>query len=320
MSKSYFSLFTLHFSLYLLFPLFALAQGGKSQVPLADPYILLDGGTYYAYGTHDASGIRCYSSDDLRTWKDEGQALNKANTTETQWFWAPEVYHIGDKYIMYFSANEHLFAATASSPKGPFKQVGSYQMESLIGDEKCIDSHVFIDEDSTAYIFFVRFNDGNCIWQAKLSDDFITPVAGTLQKCFAASQSWELKMGRVNEGPNVIKNGSRYFLTYSGNDYRSQDYAVGYAYTTNIEKGTWTKYDNNPILRRWDDLVGTGHHSLFYDKEGILRIVFHAHNSTESVHDRLMYIGTMQFRGRKLVMLNDPVIRPTLSTEAQNLY
>ena len=292
------------------------AEGGKSQVPLADPYILLDGNTYYAYGTNDANGIRCYTSDDLRTWKYEGLALNKTNTTETQWFWAPEVYRVGGKYIMYYSANEHLYAATASSPKGPFVQVGSYQMESLLGDEKCIDSHVFIDEDSTAYIFFVRFNDGNCIWQAKLSDDFITPVASTLRKCFAASQSWELKQGRVNEGPNVIKSGRRYYLTYSGNDYRSQDYAVGFAYTSNIATGTWTKYSSNPILRRWDDLVGTGHHSLFYDKEGILRIVFHAHNSTESVQTRLMYIGTMQFRSGNLVMLNDPVIRPTLSSTA----
>lgn len=303
-------------SLLLLVPLYIFAEGGKSQIPLADPYILLDGDTYYAYGTNDANGIRCYTSDDLRVWKYEGLALNKTNTTETQWFWAPEVYRIGNKYIMYYSANEHLYAATASSPKGPFKQVGSYQMEKLIGNEKCIDSHVFIDEDSTAYIFFVRFTDGNCIWQAKLSDDFITPVEGTLRKCFAASQSWELKMGRINEGPNIIKQGRRYYLTYSGNHYESQDYAVGYAYTTNIATGTWTKYTNNPILRRWDDLVGTGHHSLFYDKEGTLRIVFHTHNSTESIHSRLMYIGTMQFRSNNLVMLNDPVIRPTLSTTA----
>ncbi len=300
----------------LLLSSLVLAEGGKSQVPLADPYILLEGDTYYAYGTNDANGIRCYTSNDLRLWKYEGLALNKTNTTETRWFWAPEVYHVKDKYIMYYSANEHLYAATASSPKGPFTQVGSYQMEKLLGDEKCIDSHVFIDEDSTAYIFFVRFNDGNCIWQARLSDDFITPVEGTLRKCFAASQSWELKMGRVNEGPNVIKQGRRYYLTYSGNDYQSQDYAVGYATTTNITSGTWTKYTGNPILRRWDDLVGTGHHSLFYDKEGQLRIVFHAHNSTEKIHDRLMYIGTMQFRGSNLVMLSDPIIRPTLSTTA----
>ena len=307
---------TLITGILLLLPLLSKAEGGKSQVPLADPYILLDRGTYYAYGTNDANGIRCYTSDDLRVWKYEGLALHKDNTTETQWFWAPEVYHIKGKYIMYFSANEHLYAATSNSPKGPFVQVGSYQMESLLGSEKCIDSHVFIDEDSTAYIFFVRFNDGNCIWQAKLSDDFITPVAGTLRKCFAVSQDWENKMGRVNEGPNVIKYNRRYYLTYSGNDYRSQDYAVGYATTTNIASGTWAKYTSNPILRRWDDLVGTGHHSLFYDKEGILRIVFHAHNSIESVQTRLMYIGTMQFRGGNLSMLNDPIIRPTLSTSA----
>jgi len=301
---------------FLLLPLLALAEGGKSQVPLADPYILLEGDTYYAYGTNDADGIRCYTSNDLRVWKYEGLALHKNNTTETKWFWAPEVYHVKGKYIMYYSANEHLYAATANSPKGPFVQVGTYQMNDLIGDEKCIDSHVFIDTDSTAYIFFVRFTDGNCIWQAKLSDDFITPIAGTLRKCFAVSQSWENKMGRVNEGPNVIKYGRRYFLTYSGNDYQSQDYAVGYAYTNNIASGNWTKYAQNPILRRWDDLVGTGHHSLFYDKDSVLRIVFHAHNSKETIHPRLMYIGTMQLRSNGLVMLNDPIIRPTLSTSA----
>ena len=309
-------------SLLLFLPLLALAEGGKSQVPLADPYILLDGDTYYAYGTNDANGIRCYTSDDLRVWKYEGLALNKTNTTETQWFWAPEVYHVKGKYIMYYSANEHLYAATSSSPKGPFVQVGSYQMGSILSkeDEKCIDSHVFFDVkangDTIAYIFFVRFTDGNCIWQAKLGDDFITPVAGTLRKCFAATQSWELKQGKVNEGPNVIKYRNTYFLTYSGNDYRSQDYAVGYATTTNIASGSWTKYTSNPILRRWDDLVGTGHHSLFYDKDGNLRIVFHAHNDTANIQPRRMYIGTMKFQSNKLVMLNDPIIRPTLSTTA----
>ncbi len=301
------------FILALFFTLSAWAEGEKSQIPLADPYILLDGGKYYAYGTHDASGIRCYSSDDLRVWKYEGQALSAGNTTETRWFWAPEVYHLGDKYIMYYSGNEHLYAATSTSPKGPFKQVGSYQMEGLIGDEKCIDSSVFFDEDGTAYIFFVRFTDGNCIWQAKLDTDYITPIPGTMKKCFTVSQEWEKKMGRVCEGPNIIKYKRQYFLTYSGNDYRSQDYAVGYATTSNIKNGTWTKYQSNPILRRWDDLVGTGHHSIFTDKEGKMRIVFHSHNSAEEVHDRLMYIGTLEFDDGRLKMSDEPIIRPVCS-------
>ena len=303
----------------ILIPQIARSEGEVSQIPLADPYILLENGKYYAYGTHDANGIRCYSSDDLIYWKDEGLALNKANTTEKQWFWAPEVYHKNGHYIMYFSANEHLFAAVADSPKGPFKQVGSYQMEKLIGSEKCIDSHVFFDDDGKAYVFFVRFTDGNCIWQAELEDDYITPKEGTMRKCIAVSQDWENKLGRVNEGPNVIKNGKRYFLTYSGNDFHSQDYGVGFAATTNIATGTWGKYAGNPILCRIEDLVGTGHHSLFYDKNGVLRIVFHAHESKENVGNRLMYIGTVKVTSTRIYMTKDPIIRPKIFTQEVGL-
>ena len=73
----------------------------------------------------------------------------------------------------------------------------------------------------------------------------------------------------------------------------------------------WQKYANNPIVRRVENLVGTGHHSLFTDKEGRLRIVFHAHHSESVVAPRRMYIGTMEFQGNTLRMTADPIIRPT---------
>lgn len=298
--------------LLTIFCLPIMAQTEKSQIPLADPYILLEDGTYYAYGTYDADGIRCYSSTDLKYWKYRGLALNKANTTESRWFWAPEVYHVGDKYIMYYSANEHLYAATAKSPMGPFRQVGSYQMESLLKNEKCIDSHAFFDTDGTAYLFFVRFTDGNCIWQVKLADDCITPVAGTLKKCLSATDSWELKLGKVTEGPNVYKQGIRYFLTYSANDYQSQDYAVGYALSANIARGNWSKSSYSPFLHRWNGLYGTGHHSLFTDKDGQLRIVFHAHDSKENIHPRRMYIGSVSCSGNIMRMSPAPMVVPVL--------
>lgn len=288
------------------------AEGATSKVPFADPYILLDGDTYYAYGTHSANGIECYTSTDLYEWTYEGLALNKANTTESQWFWAPEVYKIDDAYYMYYSANEHLFVAKADSPKGPFVQVGGYQMESLLGSEQCIDSSVFFDDDGKTYIFFVRFNDGNCIWSAELSDDHITPVAGTLKKCINVSQSWEEAQGRINEGPNVIKHEGTYYLTYSANDYQSQNYGVGYA-TSKSPQGTWSKFGSNPILQKAFGLVGTGHHSLFTDKEGQLRMVFHAHNSSTAIHPRTMYICSMKWISTRLVVDNNkPLIRPAL--------
>ena len=300
------------FLFLLLSPILSWAGVEMSEVPLADPYILLEDGVYYAYGTHSADGIECYTSHDLKTWKLEGLALDKKHTTEDHWFWAPEVYHIGDKYIMYYSANEHLYAATASSPKGPFRQVGSLQMEPLLGDEKCIDSHVFFDKDGTAWLFFVRFSDGNAIWQCQLGPDYITPLEGTLRLCFAASQPWELIQAKVNEGPNVIKHKKRYYLTYSGNDYQSQEYAVGYA-TSRKAEGPWEKYGSNPILLRHKGLVGTGHHSIFKDHEGHLRIVFHAHHSNEQIHPRMMYIGSLRFSHSRLEVADDAIISPVLA-------
>jgi len=289
----------------------------KSIVQLADPFILLDGDTYYAYGTNDANGIAVWTSTDLLGWRKQNElALSKDNTTEQQWFWAPEVYCRNGQYYMYFSANEHLFVATAASPKGPFKQVGSYLMENTLGDEKCIDSTVFFDDNGKVYVFFVRFTDGNCIWMCELDDDLVTPKPETLRKCISATQAWENLLGRVNEGPFVLKHNSIYYLTYSGNDYRSQDYAVGYALTRSLSTiggatPSWQKYANNPIVRRAEGLPGTGHHSFFTDKEGRLRIVFHAHNSETTVNPRRMYIGTMDFNGNRLYMTDDPVIRPT---------
>lgn len=282
----------------------------RSQVPLADPYILVDNNLYYAYGTHSANGIEVWVSDNLKEWKYEGLALNKANTTEQRWFWAPEVYYKNGEYIMYYSANEHLYVAKAAKPTGPFKQVGDMQMKPLLGDEKCIDSSVFFDDDGTAWLFFVRFNDGNCIWKCQLADDYITPVKNTLRKCINVTAAWESKLGRVCEGPNVLKHNKRYYLTYSANDYRSQDYGVGYATTVNVVSGTWAKYSKNPVLQRVEGLVGTGHHSIFTDLDGKMRIVFHAHYSDTQVADRLMYIGTMEFDNIVLKMTDDPVIRP----------
>ncbi|MGM9842973.1 MAG: family 43 glycosylhydrolase, partial [Muribaculaceae bacterium] len=296
---------------------FANAEWRKSQVNFADPYVLLDGDYYYAYGTNHGDGIEVWRSKDLIGWEYKGLALHKDNCTEKQWFWAPEVYHKNGKYYMYFSANEHLFVATADSPTGPFYQQGGYQVQNILGSEKCIDSHVFFDDDGSAWLFFVRFTDGNCIWSCKLSGDLITPVSGTLKKCINVTQSWEQVLGRVTEGPNVVKHNGIYYLTYSANDYTSHSYAVGYATSSSIGSGSWSKYSGNPILKNMEDLVGCGHHTLFYDKNGNFKIAYHAHYSTSSIHPRQLYIGDMYFNGNTLQFnYGSQSLRPLGATEA----
>lgn len=281
-------------------------------VPLGDPFILLHNGTYYAYGTNAEDGIEVYTSDDLNKWKKETKlALHKNDTWANRWFWAPEVYYVNGKFYMYFSADEHIAVAVSDSPLGPFKQENKKPM--LLG-EKAIDNSLFIDDDGKAYLFFDRFNDGLNIWVAELTDDLLSIKEETMHPCIHVSQSWEEVWPRVNEGPFVIKRNGLYYMTYSANSYESPFYGIGCATTDNI-MGEWTKYEENPLLQKPGDLVGVGHSATFTDKEGNLRIVFHAHRDKNNIHPRAMYISDVYFQhenGVDKMKVNPEYSIPTL--------
>lgn len=74
----------------------AAARGGdpEQQVALADPFILYDKGTYYAYGTGSDNGIPVYVSKDLKNWSSPSGdntvylALDKRDSYGNKWFWA----------------------------------------------------------------------------------------------------------------------------------------------------------------------------------------------------------------------------------------
>ena len=268
------------------------------RVPFADPFILYYDGMYYAYGTDSPNGIAVMSSTDLKNWtrgvgrSKENLALHKDDSYGDRWFWAPEVYQINGTFHMYYSGDEHVCVAVADHPLGPFVQP---EKKPFFEGEKTIDNTLFIDDDGKPYMFFDRFHDGLNIWSVELEDDCLHAKPESYRYCIRAYQPWERKLGRVNEGCFVIKYKGRYYMTYSGNGYTSQEYGIGCAVADNIG-GLWKKYDHNPILQKCGGLVGVGHHSFFKDKDGKLRIVFHAHNSTTKVHPRHMYIGTAWFK------------------------
>ena len=264
-----------------------------NSVLLADPFIMLYEGVYYAYGTHSEDGIEVYTSDDLNGWKEvPGLALHKDNSFGDKWFWAPEVYYVNGKFYMYYTAEEHMCAATSDSPLGPFIQEVKKPM---LEGEKTIDNSLFIDDDGTPYLFFDRFNDGLNIWVAELEEDLITIKKQTLHPCIHVSQEWEKVWPRVNEGAFVTKHNGMYYMTYSANSYESPFYGVGCATATSI-MGEWTKYPDNPLLQKPGNLVGVGHSALFRDKKENLRIVFHAHHDDKNIHPRKMYIGKVEFK------------------------
>ncbi|HHV87094.1 MAG TPA: family 43 glycosylhydrolase [Petrimonas sp.] len=282
------------------------------RVSLADPFILLHEDVYYAYGTHSNDGIEVFTSNDLKTWrKAEKLALHRDDSYGEKWFWAPEVYLVNGKFYMYYSAQEHMCVAVSDSPLGPFKQT---VQKPMLENEKNIDNSLFIDDNGTPYLFFDRFNDGLNIWVAELEPDLMTIKTETLHPCIHVSQEWEEVWPRVNEGAFVIKRNGVYYMTYSANSYESPFYGIGCATATDI-MGEWTKYPHNPVLQKPGNLVGVGHSSMFTDKKGSLRIVFHAHRDASSIHPRDMYISKVGFRevnGENQLYIDDNYETPIL--------
>lgn len=280
----------------------------------ADPYILLYNGKYYAYGTNHKDGIKAYESTDLKTWtlvknERQGLVLHKDDVWGKKWFWAPEVYHINGKFIIYFTAEYRISCAESSSPAGPFVQKVKKPM---CEGEPRIDNSLFIDDDGKAYCFFSRAHDlneesGSGIWAAELEKDLMTIKPETHFRCLWRTEPWENVKGKIIEGPFVLKHKGKYYLTYSANDCKSHDYAIGYAVADNV-KGPYIKIEKQPILHRPQGMVGAGHHSFFTDKTGKLRIVFHVHKNKEKMHPRQMIIGEVYFDNDKMRIKNDFII------------
>ena len=106
----------------------------STTLPIADPYVLLYDGTYYAYGTSVGNGFEVYTSDDLETWKrSSALALSEKDSYGDHNFWAPEVYYVEKekKFYIFYSAEEHICVATSDSPYGPFVQDEQYPLYEL---------------------------------------------------------------------------------------------------------------------------------------------------------------------------------------------
>jgi beta-xylosidase len=288
----------------------------EDRLPIADPYVLYWQGKYYAYGTN-VNGFEVYVSTDLKRWTRNDQlALSPDDSWGDRWFWAPEVYYIASKqkFYMFYSVDEHICVATADSPEGPFQQDVK---KPIVEGEKGIDTTLFIDDDGTPYLFYVRFTAGNVIWVARMNDDLQSIQPQTLTQCIAPTEPWELKQARVAEGPSVLKHNGTYYLLYSANDYQSKDYAVGYA-TASSPFGPWKKYSGNPILSRQLEpaasagLVGTGHGAPFLRKDGSYMYIFHAHWNAERVQPRTSYIAHMQFDKDGIIHMTGKLIRPVV--------
>ncbi len=260
----------------------------------ADPYVLFHDGTYYLYITNgfSANGFEAYTSKDLVNWNYAGVVAEKPDILGEYNFWAPEVYYYNNRFYMLYSAQEYSAVAVADSPLGPFRKTS----DNFLFDFNAIDGNLLFDDDGRIYMYFSRIlhseGEGQQIWGVEMNGDLLSAKLDTLTLLTAPNKQWE---GWVNEAPFMLKHNGTYYLSYSGDFYFNINYNIGYA-TSDSPLGTFTRYENNPIVSADSFVHGTGHHAFVPSPDGSeLFIVYHCHNSTTQVHNRKICIDRVKF-------------------------
>lgn len=274
----------------------------------ADPFVLFHEGKYYLYCTTEISkaligandfstdtpegdGIYVYVSSDMKEWKKHGYALKKGDSIGEKWFWAPEVLAYRGKFYMVYASEEHMAIAVADHPLGPFKQ----ENKRWLRDDISIDGSFFVDDDGSVYLYYARLGGQNRIFVAKMKDD-LSEIEEEYPSCLIeATEPWETLDCLIAEGPFVLKHKGLYYLSYSCNHTRCEDYAVGYAVSSS-PLGPFKRFEGNPILKKNTHLVGVGHHSFFRGENGALYCAYHCHNINSSYfRPRMSCINTAEF-------------------------
>lgn len=188
----------------------------------ADPDIAYFNGKFYIYPTTDggeewnSTYFKAFSSEDLKTWKDEGIILDFKDVPWTggSRAWAPAICERNGKYYFYYSGNTNIGVAVSDSPAGPFKDKGRPLVGADEFEGQMIDPDVFIDDDGAAYLYW-----GNTkMYAARLADDMMS----------FDGEVCEITPDNFTEGSCVFKRNGIYYYTWSLGDTRSPDYHSRY--------------------------------------------------------------------------------------------
>jgi len=259
------------------------ASGIAYPFDFPDPFVLTVGSEYYAYATNSAAGnIQIIESSDLAHWTTVGDALpHVAAWAKPGATWAPSVLHLGDTYVLYYSAvflgtgEQCISAATASQPQGPFTDTSTIPVACQLTDGGSIDPSPYVDASGTPYLTWKSEGGGGrppTIWAQQLGPDGTGLLPGAPTALLQPTVAWQ---GGVVEGPDMVDLDGQYELFYSGNDWSTAGYAVGVAACVG-PLGPCPPSDAPPVLSSGASFSGPGGASVFTDAQGTVWMAFHA--------------------------------------------
>jgi len=267
----------------------------RGQIQMRDPFVFVEDGKYYLYGTTDANcwrgqpaGFDAYISNDLVHFEHGGRIFApSAAFWGTENYWAPEMHKYKGEYYLFasFKAPGRRRATSilkANHPLGPFFPWG--EDTATPKEWECLDGTLYVDDTGKPYIVFCHEwvqAGGGTICASPLKDDLSGP-AGEAQILFAATEArWTKQIthssgisGHVTDGPYLYKpqNGQLWMLWSS---MSATGYAIGLAISKSGKiQGPWHQTEE-PVYSG-----DGGHGMIFRAFDGKLYLTIHTPNHT----------------------------------------
>ena len=210
-------------------------------IEAGDPFILRFNGKYYLYvsTSDELEGIRCFTSDDLISFKYAGIA---AKSPILKHAYAPEVIYKDGLFYMCTSprGNGHYFLKS-NSPLGPFEFITN-NLANMIDGSFVLDKNNNIhflraDHNGIAYLDFKN--------NKLINRKDIVPQIG---------HAW-------TEGPSCTYINGKYYLTYCGNDVISSSYRIKIASSDKLDRG-YEVQDTPLMISTKQEFEALGHNSI----------------------------------------------------------
>ncbi|MDR0644804.1 MAG: glycoside hydrolase family 43 protein [Treponema sp.] len=287
-----------------------------SNIQIRDPFVVLEDGVYYLFGTTDKDpwnspgvGFDVYTS--MGGLDEFAGPFTAFRPTPDFWseinFWAPEVYRYHDEYYMFASFKPKTGAGIAvhrgtAVLKSQAGIQGPYVPWSLNTDGAsapitppnwdCLDGTLYIAASDgyvtnpTPYLVFchewAQVRDGELCALALTPD--LRYAVGEPELLFRASSApWVHGLkGRapgsfVTDGPFLYRTRNGVLLLLWSSFNKEGNYCIGVAHSQDgFLKGPWIQAES-PLFTADG---GGGHGMVFLGKDGVLRLAVHSPNNT----------------------------------------
>ncbi|MBO5745698.1 MAG: family 43 glycosylhydrolase [Clostridia bacterium] len=227
-----------------------------SDINIRDPFVLVEDGKYYMYGSRgfDQVGFDVYVSSDLENWSEPKPVFER---TEGFWgvkeFWAPEVHKFGGKYYMFatFKPEEGPRGTgilVCDTPDGTFTDWSNGKVTP--DDWSALDGTFYV-ENGVPYMIFchewIQIQDGT-VCAMKLTDDLKKADGEPFVLWHASNASWVRSVkgenNFVTDGPFVVKHNGKLCCIWAS-FVKDGGYCEGIAYSDNGKiDGKWSVSDN----------------------------------------------------------------------------